>query len=1103
MNAPDVAARLAAGVKEVAHRAHTEEDLRVGVEELLKPALIELGIDGPPRYEKSYAGQGSVLRGRSDAVYGRVVIEYENVGVLSRPAGVAHAADQLVRYMTAEAETSEVVGLRRAVGVGVDGERIFFVRLLPSSAPPASGSNPAQGALSAVPAFSYSPPAGLDIGVRIDGPYPITRESVETFLLYLRALRRRPLTPEALADVFGPKGAVARRLVATLYQATASSHPQLATLFGEWDRLFGIVYGQDTVKAETDAQQLADIYGLAGPIELKRLLFTVHTYFALFMKLLAAELASLQGGSFMTSPVSGLHSLTSAQVRERMQDVEDGGLFARLGVHNFLEGDFFGWYLAVWDESLAEAVRALAAELADFEPATGSLEPTATRDLLKKLYQYLVPRRLRHDLGEYYTPDWLAELTLDEAGYDGNLDVRLLDPACGSGTFLVLAIGRARAYADEHLVEPEKTAREILANVVGFDLNPLAVIAARTNYLLALGVLVRYVSPLEIPVYLCDSILTPAEQNELQTTLFDDYVIPSTVGNFHVPRAVVSMGELAQLTALLDDCARQDYAVDEFLTLAKARLKSFSEQTKSTLGELYGRIRSLQKEKRDGLWARIIKNAFAPVFAGRFDLVVGNPPWVNWENLAGAYRDATRTLWQRYGLFSLRGHAARLGGGKKDLSMLMLYVAADRYLTPDGRLSFLLTQSLFQSKGAGDGFRRFQLGDRDSLRVLSAHDLVDMQPFDGASNRTALLTVQKGGTTTYPIAYTVWRKARGGRPGGGQTLAQTLNDSRRSMLVATPVDANAPSSPWVTAPSSLLGSLARMFGPSAYKAYAGVSTWANGVYWLRIVARRRDGALVVENETNDGRLDVPDLQAVVEKDLVYPLLRGRDVARWKATPSLSILLPQDTATRRGVPEASLKTNLPLTYAYLRKFETLLRGRSGFVKFFDPRKDAFYTLYDVGPYTLAPYKVVWPWIATGMRAAVVSEHEGRVVVPEHNLSLVALENEAEADFVCSLLNSTPVDAFVRARTPGGGGGLASPSILEHVAIPRFETTNASHARLAALGREARLLRAQEGPEEAAMLKLQTELDMEASALWGISPEALSEMSERLNAQDVRA
>ena len=44
-------------------------------------------------------------------------------------------------------------------------------------------------------------------------------------------------------------------------------------------------------------------------------------------------------------------------------------------------------------------------------------EPELTRDLLKQLYQYLVPRHLRHDLGEYYTPDWLAQ--------------RVLDPACG------------------------------------------------------------------------------------------------------------------------------------------------------------------------------------------------------------------------------------------------------------------------------------------------------------------------------------------------------------------------------------------------------------------------------------------------------------------------------------------------------------------------------------------------------------------------------------------------------------------------------------------------------------------------------------------------
>src|SRR5437660_3721794 len=80
-----IAGRLAADIREVARHAHSEEELGIGVEELLKPALKELGIDVAPRYEKSYGGQGSILRsGRSDAVYGHLVIEYERVGTLAK-----------------------------------------------------------------------------------------------------------------------------------------------------------------------------------------------------------------------------------------------------------------------------------------------------------------------------------------------------------------------------------------------------------------------------------------------------------------------------------------------------------------------------------------------------------------------------------------------------------------------------------------------------------------------------------------------------------------------------------------------------------------------------------------------------------------------------------------------------------------------------------------------------------------------------------------------------------------------------------------------------------------------------------------------------------
>jgi type I restriction-modification system DNA methylase subunit len=122
------------------------------------------------------------------------------------------------------------------------------------------------------------------------------------------------------------------------------------------------------------------------------------------------------------------------------------------------------------------------------------LEPDRVKDLFKRLYQNLVPKRVRHDLGEYFTPDWLAELVLKEVGYDGDLEKRVLDTACGSGTFLVLAIKEAKNYAEEHFVtDKSELLRKIVRNVAGIDLNPLAVLASRANYVIALGDLIRYI----------------------------------------------------------------------------------------------------------------------------------------------------------------------------------------------------------------------------------------------------------------------------------------------------------------------------------------------------------------------------------------------------------------------------------------------------------------------------------------------------------------------------------------------------------------------------------------------------------------------------------
>src|SRR5438477_2634640 len=86
--------------------------------------------------------------------------------------------------------------------------------------------------------------------------------------------------------------------------------------------------------------------------------------------------------------------------------------------------------------------------------------------------------------------------------------------------------------------------RKILSNVIGFDLNPLAVMAARTNYLIAIRDLVSHVDKVEIPVYLCDSIVTPSEYGEAkQEEMFGRPMILRTSAKptpFAIPREVVS-----------------------------------------------------------------------------------------------------------------------------------------------------------------------------------------------------------------------------------------------------------------------------------------------------------------------------------------------------------------------------------------------------------------------------------------------------------------------------------------------------------------------------------------------------------------------------------
>jgi len=281
-----------------------------------------------------------------------------------------------------------------------------------------------------------------------------------------------------------------------------------------------------------------------------------------------------------------------------------------------------------------------------------------------------------------------------------------------------------------------------------------------------------------------------------------------------------------------------------------------------------------------------------------------------------------------------------------------------------------------------------------------------------------------------------------------------------------------------------------VLGKSDYTAHAGVYTGgANAVYWVEIVSRRPDGLVVVRNITEGAKRKVPKVTAVIEPDLLYPLLRGRDIKRWRAVPSAYILMVQDPETRRGIAEEELKEHYPETWKYLKRFESILRERkSRGISDMLKQGAPFYTMFAVGNYTFAPWKVVWPWIAIELRAAVSD------ALPENNVTFVSFKTREEADYFCALMNSSLANFLARSSYAAGGGGIARPSVMERIRIPKYDPAASVHRALAEASKEAHQAAVQ--GDKPRLREIEERIDTLAARLWNLTDKELTEIRKSL-------
>lgn len=1002
------------GCREAVGSGRPEATLREAVQPALATLLSGAGfrsaahneatLSVPTPFEADDLDAPLASEGRADAIYNRFVIEFEPPGSL-RPSlmhsATRHALGQVKQYLRGVAER-DGLALERLAGCAFDGNWIAYV------------------------SFERG-------GWQETRPRPVDREALQALLDTLGSLSTgRGLTADNLDQDFGRTSECARRMVPLLFGVLVGAQGRSRSMFEQWSHDLAVASGPFSTTDLDDWQVICDELGVPGtPEQATEVLFALQSYFSLVAKLVA--LIILEGA---TGHELVRHLREGIDVFASFEALENGELTAVTGALNVIEPGVLSWYVYERTESLADGLAQATALAEEYSAEVVEVTPLVVRDVLKDLYQRLLPRSIRHRLGEYYTPDWLAERVVDlvlsvPSPLNLGPETRVVDPACGSGTFLVEIVGRQVAAAPYD--ERDRTLELILRNVVGFDISPLAIQAAKVNYLLALAPLLKSsAKPILIPIFMADAVSPPRRGGLLEG---DVYVFDSSEGPWQMPAAVVDGGQLMAVGEIIASALHAETERAEVEAELAGRLRAPCDEAPvvSALGALYEKILSLHRLERNGMWWQILGNAFAPMLQGTFDVVIGNPPWVSWETLPESYRRLNDDQWLLYGLRPDAPLDRRQSSSQVRLDLSMLFVARsiDTLLREGGRLGFVITATVFRSELAGRGFRRRQLPE-GTYRFCHIENLSRLAVFDHAANQTAILIASKEEHGSFPVPVVEWSKS----PDQPRTIPTTLAlESVLAMTTRTdmkgePVSGRDPASPLVILPEPGLVASRDIRHMSVYAQHVreGINTrGANGVFFLD-VAERRGSRVRVRNVTAAGRnRELPIIERWIEAAAVRSLLRGEDVGRDAATPHLALLFFHDQDhLSRPLPDALAASRFPEAYAYANEFETTLRGRPRF-RGWDPSADDWLGLYSVTKAAIAEHKVVFREISQEMIAIAIHSSS---VVPDHKLHVIPCDSEEEADWLAEVMNSDVVDRLVRAFTLSTSIG---GSLLRYVGI----------------------------------------------------------------------
>ncbi|MGD9616375.1 MAG: N-6 DNA methylase [Alphaproteobacteria bacterium] len=717
-----------------------------------------------------------------------------------------------------------------------------------------------------------------------------------------------------------------------------------------------------------------------------------------------------------------------------------GEAFAAAGISGAVESDFFDWVVA--DPDGEALVRRIMNHVRRFRLAE------VETDVLKILYESLIDREERHGLGEYYTPDWLAAKMVRHA-IDRPLEQRVLDPACGSGTFLFHAIRHFLDEAEDAAVPRERRAAEVSAQIAGLDIHPVAVIIARVTYLLGLApVLTTRAGGLSIPVYLGDA---------MQLSISEFLAGKELTIRVPPPPAGASGNGNGQGRETLDfpetfcrDPALFDKAVERMRTgslegLSRAQIEAalhrITEQhyradatheqklAIQDLGKTYVTFDRLRRDRRDTIWAYVARNLSRPLAysaaGGWANVMIGNPPWLAFRHMSADLQKRFRELAK-----DERVHVGGRFATQNDLSALFLARAAHLYLRSGGRLAFVmplaaLTRGQFEPLRGGS-FRSAKLAWDEAWTMDDS-----VQPLFPVPS-CAVFARKRGNSQPMPDrvrAYSGWLPLRDASEETADAVLDVAEDE----------------------PAPTVGAFE---GGSAYR-----SAFRQGATLVPrmscLVERRAMGRLganpsaplvVSRRSTQEKRpwKDLPGIENPVEAEFLRPVLLGESILPYRVFRSFEGVVPVTASGFVLNAEAAANRGLQGLHGWMRKAEAVWEanadsGRMTLV-------DRWNYHNELGAqFPIPGLRVLYA--ASGTLPAACLLRDARAVI-EHKLYWMAPDDSAEGYYLITILNSeTARERAAQYQSRGQWGARDFDKVMFNLPIPRFDPKQNLHLALA--------------------------------------------------------